>query len=505
MTAGDTRALPAVRDDLLTAMADEGDGTDARSRRIVVVTLILLGAAWVRFRDLTAQSLWFDEVVTTYIAAKPFWELIEGVRLWENTPPLFHLLVGAMIRLFGDTDATARFPSALAGVGAVWLTYLIGARLFSWRAGAAAALWMALSPYQLWFSLESRPYALMQCLGLGSCLLFLRLLVGGGRWVKIGYLVVTELLLWSHLYGMFVPMAQNLFYFGAIAGRRPMKLRVWEWLTLQLGVAVLIAPVLPMAFMWTQRIATSAWTAPLNLDDITRSLWGFVGSGPAMIVAACCAAVAVMRTRRREGVVFCLLLAACPVVVPVVVAWLTKSPFYSTRHGIAASAGLYLLAAHGLELISWRIAQLTLFSVIAVLPLLLIDAAPENWRDSRRPEWREAAAYLDTVLRRGDYVAINTGGAGMFYERYVKRRDVEVRGFTDASVPVPERLRPGSRVWLLLNTPRTQPRDILASRGWHIVSHRSFWDIEIWQIAQAAPASSAHPSTQPATLPATAP
>jgi hypothetical protein len=52
-----------------------------RACRIAAVALLLLLATWLRFRDLDRQSLWFDEGVTAWIAAKPLGELIEAVKL----------------------------------------------------------------------------------------------------------------------------------------------------------------------------------------------------------------------------------------------------------------------------------------------------------------------------------------------------------------------------------------------------------------------------------------
>ncbi|MDQ3438839.1 MAG: glycosyltransferase family 39 protein, partial [Planctomycetota bacterium] len=232
MTATPVSSSPeiAVHSDDIAARERSPD----RTRRIAAVALLLLLAAWMRFRDLDRQSLWFDEGVTAWIAAKPLGELIEAVKLWENTPPLHYLVVAGAIRLFGDTDFVARCPSALAGVACVWLVYRIGAYLFDWRVGIAAALWMAISPFHILFSQEVRAYMLMQFLALASCYCFLRLLDGApGRWMKPAYVVSTSLLLWSQLYGIFVPVAQNLCYFGLLALRTAPRPPVKWWVAMQ--------------------------------------------------------------------------------------------------------------------------------------------------------------------------------------------------------------------------------------------------------------------------------
>jgi hypothetical protein len=460
------------------------DRAPDRTRRFVAVVLLLLLATWLRFRDLDRQSLWFDEGVTAWIAAKPLPELIEAVKLWENTPPLHYLVVAGAIRVFGDTDFVVRFPSALAGVGCVWLTYVIGAYLFDWRVGIAAGVWMAISPFQILFAQEARAYMLMEFAALVSCYCFLRLLDGApGKWWKLGYVVATSLLLWSQLYGVFVPVAQNLYYLGLLALRRRPKPAVKWWVVMQVVIALSFAPWLGPAYWWTRRVSDTFWIDPLTAHDITRSFWGYVGSGPMMVAMACLAALALYLTRNRRGATFCLLLALCPVVVPVVVSMLT-SPLYTPRYGIIATVGFCLLAAEGIASLRLPALQVGVFLMLTALPLLRIDPPPEGTQD--RAQWRQAFADLEPRLRRGDYVALNTGGGIVLFERYVKRRDVEVTGFTDANVPVPNKRRPGSRVWLVLHTPQTPPRDILASGNWRVVARRKFIEVDIWQLERGS-------------------
>ncbi|EAX47727.1 glycosyl transferase, family 39 [Thermosinus carboxydivorans Nor1] len=64
---------------------------------------------------------------------------------WYDKPPMYYWLVAASISLFGDSEFSARFPSALLALGGVVTVYFAGARLFSNRAGAIAALVLATS------------------------------------------------------------------------------------------------------------------------------------------------------------------------------------------------------------------------------------------------------------------------------------------------------------------------------------------------------------------------
>jgi len=67
---------------------------------------------------------------------------LNGVPRFEK-PILFYWTQAAAFTVFGDNEFSARLPSALAGVGIVFVLYLIGAEIASRRAALIAALVMA--------------------------------------------------------------------------------------------------------------------------------------------------------------------------------------------------------------------------------------------------------------------------------------------------------------------------------------------------------------------------
>ncbi len=109
---------------------------------------------------LTYHSLWFDEVVSTVLAAKPAGEIWRaGLSFVQDKhPPLYYLLLHGWTRLFGGGDVSVRLLGVLIGALAVLPTYGIGRRLGGDRAGAIAALLLALNPFLIWYSQEARMF-----------------------------------------------------------------------------------------------------------------------------------------------------------------------------------------------------------------------------------------------------------------------------------------------------------------------------------------------------------
>lgn len=116
---------------------------------ILYVVLILL-AIFTRFYALETRVMSHDESLHTQFS----WYLVEG-RGFKHDPlmhgPFQMHVVALSYFLFGDSDATARFPAAFAGVLAVAMLLLFRRWLGKWGTMAAMAM-MTFSPYMLYYS-----------------------------------------------------------------------------------------------------------------------------------------------------------------------------------------------------------------------------------------------------------------------------------------------------------------------------------------------------------------
>lgn len=137
-----------------------------RQSRWLTGLLLVLLALVPRLYRLDAQSLWLDEGST--------WELIQ--RDWSTTflslfdpntaYPLYHLLLKGWVWLVGDSVWALRFPSVLAGAGAVGLLYAVGLELqkLMRRDGDEAVIpsvLLLISPFALWYAQEAKVYSLL--------------------------------------------------------------------------------------------------------------------------------------------------------------------------------------------------------------------------------------------------------------------------------------------------------------------------------------------------------
>ncbi len=130
----------------------------------IFLILILILAAFLRFYKLDSvpPSLNWDEAAFGYNAYTiANWGRDEGgnfmplvfTSFGDDKHPVIVYITAIIVKLFGLSDYSARFPTALFGVFNVWLIFLLAKQLFKQDTTALfAALFLAVSPYNIHFS-----------------------------------------------------------------------------------------------------------------------------------------------------------------------------------------------------------------------------------------------------------------------------------------------------------------------------------------------------------------
>ena len=107
------------------------------------------------------RRLWFDELLTYYIAKAPtISDVLNLVKTWDLSPPTAHLLAHYSMRLFGANAIGVRFPSIVEFYIASLMLLWYVARKVGFPYGVAAVLVLWASP-TFYYATEARPYALM--------------------------------------------------------------------------------------------------------------------------------------------------------------------------------------------------------------------------------------------------------------------------------------------------------------------------------------------------------
>jgi len=229
----------------------------------VWLLLLTLGAGTLRLVRLDAQSLWIDEFLMILRASlgEPFrWSD------WFINPqgPLPALLLRWSVALFGSSEWALRLPSALLGTATVPVVFFLARRLHPPSAWPAAIL-AAISPFLVWYSQETRHYALAILAAAWSGIAFIRLMddrpCRGAAWQYSVSLLVG---LMSHLVMGFVAVAHGL------------TLLIWHrkrlapWLVAVVPAFLLFSPWLWVAVTRNLNLAHVAGAGPIPVDELLR-------------------------------------------------------------------------------------------------------------------------------------------------------------------------------------------------------------------------------------------
>jgi uncharacterized membrane protein len=241
---------------------------DAAQRLLLLLALAM--AFGLRLYRLGAESLWYDESVSVFLARQSIPGLVAHTAGDIHPPGYYFLLhlwqLATTPRVGHGLEFVFTWPSLWFGVVTVALLYAIARRLFGVPVALMAAWVAAVNPFQIWYSQEVRMYTLGAALGL-LCLWALLQVAQERRrviWLAV-YMVAAALGLYSLYYFAFLLVGLNLIAlpFLASSGRSELRLRrIGAWLLAQIGVLVLYAPWLPVLWRQATEPPVPPWRVP---------------------------------------------------------------------------------------------------------------------------------------------------------------------------------------------------------------------------------------------------
>lgn len=246
--------------------------------------IVILAAFGLRLTRLGEQSLWYDEGVTWMLSQmRQVSDLIQWTAA-DIQPPLYYLLIWGTDIIYGHSEWALRFPSAVFNTLTVPLIYVVGQRLFAgfWSRRSAASLLaagiFALSPLMIYYSQETRMYALLVFEATLASYLLLKIIHSDqttprrlSLWLSMSYAVTATAALYTHYFAAFVIAAHGL-YILFILWRQQWPQRLLIEALIMFGLALLFfGPWLPTVL---SRLGDdpSFWPGALKLDEAVRKV-----------------------------------------------------------------------------------------------------------------------------------------------------------------------------------------------------------------------------------------
>lgn len=434
--------------------------------RFQLSLVILLGFA-LRLYQLDRNSLWFDEIVLTWLASPSFLEGLnrligQGIQF----APLDHLVIRIWL-LAGEGDWWVRFPSLIFSMLTIPLMTQVGQRMFNRRVGfLAAAIW-AVSPYQIWYAQEAKGYALLALAAAGSMYAFVGLLRGERKTSSWQFVIFNMLGISTHYFMFLIPTVQFVII---LLNFRKYYRHFRYWVLLQIVSGLVLLPWFGY-IIYRQHLATGiGWIPFPTLLDLFYTVWNFtLGYGEVASPAIIAALVVIFITfgwglvkvnRFRPVNQFVLLWFF----LPLVIVWILsqgKLSFYVDRYFQISTPALTLLLAVGLtEIPRQRLKQgLT----IAFLLATTFGASQVYWDTTHfsKDDWRSVARILRQRAEPTDGLVTCTDGYRLSLDYYnpgeifARQSQNQERYYVyPANVDFDIALQQYHRFWLVTSNPR---------------------------------------------------
>ncbi len=415
-----------------------------------------------RLYHLTYHSLWFDEVMSTFWAAKPAGEIWRvGLALTQDKhPPLYYLLLHFWTAAFGPGDGAVRSLGASIGALAVLPVYGIGARLGGRRAGLLASLLVALNPFLIWYSQEARMFMPATTFGLMGLYGVVQIAdgkwqIGGhGWWPAICSLLFAVLgltaALYTYLFSAFLlPVAGAWLLLGWWLNRREPRAgrRFWIGAGALAVVGALFLPLARSAWMVSggeslpgrafAEMGPALWRL-LQVYTVgwpgwpgRAMAWVAIGAGALGVFGLAGYWILGIRYYHRQYLIpnthypiwFLLFWLLLPLLAGGLLLTRDRTVFAETRYFIFLVPALCLAWGWGLaRLWEWR--KLAGGMALALAVGVTVAALPALWSpQNRREAWREAATFVETHAGPNDAILIQADYVHLAFERYFGQDD----------------------------------------------------------------------------------
>lgn len=181
-------------------------------QNLFILIFILFIATYLRFRNLTFDSFWLDELFSMDFSNpnKSFSEMIK-LTLEDVHPPLYQFLLWLWLKLFGFTEYSARSFSAILGVCTTLVAYYFTKEFYKEKIALSISFIFATNIFLIFFSHEVRSYQLTVLLCMLSYMFLYKTVITKKNKNLYIYWIITIVWIYTHYYSLFIITSQLFF------------------------------------------------------------------------------------------------------------------------------------------------------------------------------------------------------------------------------------------------------------------------------------------------------
>ena len=373
----------------------------------VLLSIVVLFGAILRFWNLGHWSFWIDEAFTVRDAQNLSFDS------WQVLPnPIPYLAVKLSILIAGNSEWGSRLIPCIVGIVSIPAVFGLGRTLFNWRIGLLSSAFVACSSWHLFWAQNARYPVFAFFFAVLTAWFFYTSLERDSTLLMTGAFVSCLCLILSHTLAVVIVPALAVYAVICVLEKSNRK----RWLNLLIFFIPFAIPVLALALPQVRGYLFSGWG---------RNVWQ---RSPLYIVltlvqgvsipVAVTAFFAPIATRFNRSTLFLLCYSGVPLILFLIASQLQNVAGYYLFWTILA---YFILAGVACE----RLREATetksgntlgiLVPCVLLVTLLSQDYLYFKIENGGRPKWREAFEVVEAKKKPTDKVVLSEPEMGRYY------------------------------------------------------------------------------------------
>lgn len=447
-------------------------------KKYLIVLIILLGL-FLRIYNLNSESLWSDEGYSINEAKFSIHEIISHMGYNPN-PPLYLITLHFWINLFGDSAFSVRFLSFIFSSISLVLLFLLTKRIFDKKTAVFSTLILSLSTFHIYYAQEARSYALFSMLGLLSYYSFYKFNDWSSKRNILYYLISTTLMIYTHVFGIFIMLSQ-------VISIKKKLLKKWFFTLTFIGVMYL--PYISVLFQQTMHVSNETWRNFPSFNDFFYALSRPAGNYWLLITFMFLLILYFFKSKNKWLKRTLVSWWSITIILPFLIS-ITIVPIFFPKYTIAASFGLYIIVARGIEKIKYKHLK---YVVILAIILLSLFELNYYYKINQKEDWHSLSKYLDENVGKIDRIIFYPGFTDdLMYQYYTKENHTTyvltyyARELNESDL---ERIEPMlgeyENMWLVLSHNQYDGRLIKKiNSSYGKIEEKNFTKIQVYKFSQ---------------------
>ncbi len=311
----------------------------------IILSFFILLNLILKLLHISETPYWLDESHFVFEAQKSLKAIIDEALNYPNSP-LYVVMLGGWVKLFGISEFSTRSLSLLFHIFSIPLLYYFAKKYINKQAAIIVILLFTFSNIHLYYSHEARSYTIITFFTIFSFYYFLNLMQKPD-WIKLSkYSLVNTVLLYTQVVPIFAIFSQFLVSLFHVKNNR----KSFIYFILANLIAVTIFSVWIIFNRYYKRdMAEAAWLSPPDLSDIFLVMVRFLNTRVILFIFLLILLLFFIKEYKKisgkEKNIFWLTISWSFVPIISVFALSLFIPRFLPRYMLLATPGIYLLFA----------------------------------------------------------------------------------------------------------------------------------------------------------------